>query len=350
MLLKSSFFYDLTYVNYNVSYQANKQQVKRTHQIGNETAFLVGDTRIGLGIRNVAYKRESSTAIENVPQEQTLNLQATHTFKRGDFKFEPTLGGTAITRIGFHPYFSAGLRHETDSDGVRLGQFLRLGFHTRFPSLLDRYYEFVQAAGPSTLVALPNPGLKPEDVRSVETGADYSVGNYHTQLIGFLRDYKHARYTSATTIGATTYYQIQNAGDAYVFGFTHSQDYRMSPNIDFGTRLTYQQSKIKDLDAEFPYSPKWVGILKLDLHDSENRFGVEIVEKAATEFLSYSESSSSPSSLPNYKYTDLFARARVIADVTLVAGIEDLFDKKIQYQSLIPAEGRVYSLSATANF
>lgn len=354
-LLKSSFFYDFTFVKYDVEYQARKKQIKRTHQIGNETAFLMGNTRVGFGLRNVSYKRESATAIENIPEEQILNLQATHTYKFDSLKFEPTLGATAVTRKGLFPYLTAGLRHDTPSEnGIGLGQFLRIGFHRRFPSLLDRYYEFSQFIGTRTMVALPNAGLRPENVRSIELGADCSKGDYRSQITFFARDYKHARYTSVTTVAGvpfpTDYYQIQNAGDAYVYGFTHAQDLHAFPILDIGTRMTYQQSKIKDLGAEFPYSPRWVGILKFDLHDSENRYGLEIVNKAAEHFLSYTESSSNPTQLPSYYYMDLFGRVRVIADVTLIAGVENVFDREIQYQSTTPTEGRVYSLSATANF
>lgn len=352
--LKSSFFYDFTFAEYDIEGVARKKQVKRTHQIGNETAILLGKTRLGIGLRNVAYKRESATAIENIPEEQTLNLQATHTLDFGSLKFEPTLGGTAVTRKGFYPYVSVGLRHETTEDNTHVGEFLRIGFHRRFPSLLDRYYEFSQFIGTKTLVALPNAGLLPENVRSVETGADYAKGDYRTQITAFLRDYKHARYTSvssaATSPFPTEYYQIQNAGDAYVYGFTHSQDLRALPIFDIGTRMTYQKSRIQDLGAEFPYSPTWVGILKFDLHDTENRYGFEIANKAASQFLSYAESSSDTTRLPAYYYMDISGRARIIADITLFASIEDVFDRKIQYQASTPTEGRVYSVSATANF
>ncbi len=349
-LLKSSFFYDFTFAEYDVKTQFNKKQVKRTHQIGNETALVLDKTRFGLGVRNVSYKRESATAIESIPDEQILNLQATHTLKFSNLKFEPTLGATAVSRIGFFPYVSGGVRHETVKKEASLGEFFRLGLHTRFPSLLDRYYEFIQAAGPTTLIALPNPDLQPENVRSIETGADYLNGNYKTQLTAFFRDYKRARYTSSTTSGSTIYYQIKNAGDAYVFGFTHSQDLKASPILDIGTRLTFQKSRIEDLGAEFPYAPTWVGILKFGLHDPENKIGIEVINKASESFLSYSESSSPSSSIPGYYYLDFFAHFQIALNTTLVAGVENLFDQPIQYQASVPSDGRVYSLSMNSNF
>jgi hypothetical protein len=359
-IFKTSFFYDYSYVDYEDEADPTAKQIKKINQVGNESAWIEGTTRIGFGIRSVDYKRSAQDSLGDFPSEQVLNVQASHGFKfatseSSDVLIDPSLGGYAVTRKGFYPTASCGARHETRLENSgKIGEFTRVGFTRRFPSLLDRYYQISQPVGPTTtLQAFPNPDLKPEDVRSVEAGADFAKGPYKNQLTLFVRDYKHARYTrtfivqsSPTIIG----FQMVNAGNAWVVGATQSQDWKVSSRLDFGTRLTYQRSRIDDLKAEFPYSPDWVGIVKADLHDSDNRYGLEIVNKAATTFLAYSETEGNPSNLPAYYYLDLFLRAEVRPGITIVGGIENVFNKPIQYRVTDPDEGRVYSIAANAVF
>lgn len=355
---KTSFFYDLSYVRYTDPSNAAARQIKKVDQYGNESAFIMNDTRIGFGARHVAYKRSVQNSLGTFPSENVLNIQASHGFRNqygsgSTLLLEPMLGGYAVTRNGFYPTGSIGLRNETKVGDSKQGQFIRIGMTKRFPSLLDRYYELQQAIGPNTtLRAFPNPDLKPESVRSTEAGADFAQGNQRGQITFFARDYKHARYTRSfivqpfpTIIG----YQLMNAGDAYVYGATGSHDLKLLPVFDIGTRLTYQKSKIQDMHAEFPYSPRWVGILKLDLHDPNQKYGIEAVAKKATNFVAYSETSGNPAGIPGYFYLDLFARMTV-QQFTLVAGVENIFDRAIQYRLASPDEGREFSASVTANF
>jgi hypothetical protein len=359
-VLKTSFFYDYAYVDYEDTLDPSAKQIKKVNQFGNESALLFGNSRIGFGARTVKYERNLENSIGTFPSEQVLNLQASHEFKFGETGrsttlFEPTIGGYAVTRKGFYPTTSLGLRHENRlEEGEKCGEFMRVGFTERFPSLLDRYYEFIQPAGPTTLRGLPNPDLKPENVRSVEFGGDYTKGPYKNQLTFFVRDYEHARYTRVFVDPAAptvTNYQMTNAGYAWVAGATQSQDWKALPVFDLGTRVTYQRSQIEDLRSSFPYSPVWVGIVKADLHDPSNRFGLEIVNKGATEFYAYAETSASGAKrLPGYYYLDLFARAEVYSGITVVGGVENVFDRPIQYRLSDPDEGRIYSVSANAVF
>lgn len=355
---KTSFFYDLSYVRYTDPSNAAAKQIKKVDQYGNESAFIMKDTRIGFGARHVAYKRSVQNSLGSFPSEDVLNIQASHGFRKqygtgNTLLLEPMLGGYAVTRNGFYPTGSIGLRNESKVDESKSGQFIRVGMTKRFPSLLDRYYELQQSIGPTTtLRAFPNPDLKPESVRSIEAGADFAQGNQRGQVTLFARDYKHARYTRSflvqpfpTVIG----YQMMNAGNAYVYGATASHDLKLLPVLDVGTRLTYQKSKIQDMHAEFPYSPRWVGILKLDLHDPDQKYGIEAVAKKATKFVAYSESSGNPNQIQGYFYLDLFARM-TLGQFTFVVGLENIFDRAIQYRLASPDEGREFSVTVTANF
>ncbi len=359
-LLKTSFFYDYAYVDYEDTLDPSAKQIKKVNQFGNESALLFGNSRIGFGARSVKYERNLENSVGTFPSEQVLNLQASHEFKFAETAtsttlFEPTAGGYAVTRKGFYPTASFGLRHENRlEDAGKCGEFIRVGFTERFPSLLDRYYEFVQPAGSTTLRGIPNPDLKPENVRSVEFGGDYAKGSYKNQLTFFVRDYKHARYTRTFTdpnSATTTDYQMTNAGNAWVAGATQSQDWKAFSMLDLGTRVTYQRSRIEDLRSSFPYSPVWVGILKADIHDPSNRYGLEIVNKGATEFFAYAETSTTAATrLPGYYYLDLLARAEIYSGITVVGGVENVFDRPIQYRLSDPDEGRIYSISANAVF
>lgn len=350
-LFKTSFFYDFTYVDYRVDNSPSSRQRKRTHQVGNESALLLGSTRLGLGVRSVSYERHAQSAIENLPSEQIVNAQLTHGFRFGNILLEPTVGGTAVTRKGFYPYGTIGARHEIDG----FGQFARVGFHQRFASLTDRYYEFLMVQGPTTLQAIPNPGLRSEFVRAAEAGLDFKKDGYRVQLTGFARDYKHARYTATTTIDPPpppTYYQFQirNAGNAYIYGVTHTQDITALPVLDLGLRGTFMRSKIEDLGAQFPYSPELVGIVKADLHHPDRRYGLTTVLKGATDMKAYTETTGSPARLPGYGYLDVYLYGQVHEGVTVTGGVENVFNRKIASRISEPEEGIVYSLSIAATF
>jgi hypothetical protein len=350
--LKTNFFYDLSYIRYEDRANAASKQIKKIHQAGNESAFISRDTRIGFGVRHVSYDRSEQTAIGDYPSEQVLNTQITQGLRFGSVLLEPTLGGYAVTRKGFYPTGSVGLRNENRFGEAKFGQFIRAGFTKRFPSLLDRYYEINVSQPGFTLRGLSNPGLQPENVRSVETGVDYTNDVYRNQITFFARDYKHARYTRFTTISpfpTILGFQIVNAGNAYVFGFTQSQDWKALPFLDLGTRVTLQRSKIDDVGSRFPYTPEWVGILRADIHHPDQRYGLEIVNKAATNFITYNDSNR-PSTLPGYGYLDLYGHVEAFAGVNLVLGVENVFDRNIQFRQGILDEGRVYSLTANAVF
>jgi hypothetical protein len=353
--LKSTFFYDLGYVRYVVAGSPGSKQIKKTHQLGNETAFITGDTRVGFGVRHLDYERAALEFQGAPPSEQTVNAQVSHAFHAGTLTVEPTVGGYAVTRKGAYPMASLGARNETRSGDSRFGQFLRAGFTKRAPSLLDRYYEAqYQVSASTALRAVPNPGLEPENVRSVEAGVDSSNTSFKNQLTLFARDYKHARYTrffmidpppAPTIIG----FQIQNAGNAYVYGFTGSSDGYALPILTLGARLTRQRSKIYDLGERFANTPEWVWILKADLHTADGKYGLEIVDKDATDFITYNESNGVVP-LGGYNYFDVFARAEIMPGTTLVAGVEDVGNSQIVFRPQIPTEGRIYTLSLQSIF
>ncbi len=363
---KGSLFHDFTLLH-NEDPPTSSKYIAHVHQLGFESVTTLNDTRIGLSLRNVAYDRSNFVKL---PQEQVANLQLTQTFHKptsdgGEFTIEPTVAGNIVTRKGFFPITTFGVRHSTPfvldygSEGQyqgEFGQFIRAGFHHRFPSLLDRYYSQSFAAGPgTTLVVIPNPGLQPENIRSVEMGVDYKAGNLKTQLTGFYRDYKHARYTKTTMVDpppapTVINFQITNEGNAYTFGAIHTLDWTILPTLDLGTRVNFQRSNIYQLRLPFPYSPEWVGVLKADLHDPLNRMGIDGAFKVATSYQAFSETSGNPVTLSHYYYLDLTGRIKVSENTVLSLAVENVFDEKIAFRSGFPDLGRVYTLSAMGNF
>jgi outer membrane receptor protein involved in Fe transport len=287
--------------------------------------------------------------LSKIPTERVANLQITQSFRSGAWLIEPTLGGNGVNRVGLYPIATLGVRHEEGG----FGKFLRVGQHRRFPSLLDRYYEAVIPVGPQRLQVLPNADLKPETVRSVELGVDYKNQSHRAQIQGFARSYRDARYTKVTRVNAgLLQYQIVNGGDAWVGGAMTSYDYSPWSLLDVGARATYQRSNLKELSLPFPYSPDWVGILKADLHDRLRRYSLEAVWKGATASKAYSETSTTGAQkVPGYAYMDLFARVRIGEVWTLTGGVENIFDRLIEFRQGVPdGLGRVYSLSGSAVF
>jgi len=355
-VIKASLFHDYTLIDYKDP-SDNSNSIARVHQTGLESAWVKDQTRVGLSLRDVAYERNG---LPTIPQEQAINLQATHGFifhseTFGKVLFEPTLAGNAVTRKGFYPYGSLGLRADQKFLGGDLGEFIRAGNHDRFPSLIDRYYGGVFPFGNSGTsgIVLPNPGLRPETVRSVEAGTEYKKDSLRTQFTAFYRQYWNARYTESGAAGPfpiVASFQIVNQGRAYTYGAIHSLDFEALPILDIGTREAYENSRIYDLSLPFPYSPRWVSILKFDLHTLNNQYGLEIDNKAASNFLAFSETSGRPVPGSGYYYLNLLARVRLMPELTARLGVEDVFNRIIQYQIGSPDIGRVYTVSLMGTF
>ncbi len=312
VIFKSSFFWDHTYLKTDDPTNVMSVTHERAHvrQGGVETALILGKTRLGVGARQVDFKRLTFSA----PEEKMLNLQATHSLQISDHTvIEPTIGGTAVTRFGFKPMATLGIRHETTEDAQTFGQFLRLGYHNRFPSLLDRYtlYRVTGFAGPA--YAAPNPDLKVERVYSGELGLDFKHERFSSSLTGFGRYSKDARYYKNAVVsyafGPTVVSsgQVINNGDAYTYGAIHAIDFDVTSFLTLGTKVNWTKSRYRKTQEEFLYQPEWVGIGTIDIHDPLQKMGLQISQKTASNFISASEESSARSPLPGYYFMDLMA-------------------------------------------
>lgn len=348
-LLKTAFFYDFNFVD-NKDLTTRTRLLSRIHQIGNESSVIFGDTKLGFALRQLDYERTNLSF--RVPTEQVANLQATHTIRVGQGStplfIEPTVGGNIVTRLGLHPFGTLGLRKEFETETGVVGTFSRFGIHKRYPSLLDRYYEAVIPIGfGQTLRAISNPGLQPETVKSLEAGADYKSANHQFALTGFGREYIRTRYTALV---ATNTYQVINSGESYIYGGTFKWDWDVCPLITLGPRATYQKTKLKNRNLPYVYSPEWVGVFKINLHDTEKKYGFETVYKVSQNFFSYSDSSSVMTRAPGYYYVDANAFYKIHPQITLTGGVENVMDRHIQFRIGQPDAGRIFFLSTTATF
>lgn len=355
VLLKTNFFYDDTYLETDDPTNATGVQHERSHimQGGVETALISGKTKIGLGVRQVDFNRLTFTA----PRESILNLQATHTIKSGEYTLDPTIGATAITRFGLKPMATLGIRRDiTIDESSSYGNFLRIGYHNRFPSLIDRYTIYVIPGFSGLPYAIANPGLDVEKVISSELGADYHSSDLNASITAFARFSKDTRYYQTAVINyagpptVTRSGKVINYGDSYTFGILPSVDYRALPVLTLGAKVNWTKARYETAHEAVLYQPEWVGILTADLHDSQDRYGFTIIQKLATSFLSGSEESTAFTRLPGYGYVDLSARAKFTDSVSGSLGVENVFDRKIQFRKSQPTQGRIYVMSATGVF
>lgn len=355
VLLKTNFFYDHAYLETDDPSNATGVQRERSHimQGGVETALISGNTKIGLGARQVDFNRLTFAA----PRESILNLQATHTIKSGEYTLDHTIGGTAITRFGLKPMATLGLRREISlGENSSYGNFIRLGYHNRFPSLIDRFTIYVIPGFSGLPYAIANPDLGVEKVTSSELGADYHSTDVNASFTVFSRYSKDTRYYQTAVINyagpptITRSGQVINYGDSYTFGILPSVDYRALPVLTLGTKVNWTKARYETAHEPVLYQPEWVGIITADLHDSQERYGLAVVQKLATSFLSGSEESTAFTRLPGYGYVDLAARAKFTESVTGSLGVENLFDRQIQFRKSQPTQGRIYVMSAVGVF
>jgi outer membrane receptor protein involved in Fe transport len=358
-VLKTVWFYDNNYLKTDDSvYYANGVQYRRARAVqgGLETALVLDRTKIGVSVRQADYKVATrswvapSTLAESnyeAKTEQFINTQATHSWDLSDTLYlEPTVGGTAVTRFGFYPSASLGLRKFLERrEEAETDAFLRVGSVPRFPSIIDRYPTY---AG----VTDPNPGLKPERVASVETGLNRTARTYRSSLTFYgrkawdTRDYRpYVIAGSSITPG-----QIINNGQSYYFGGIYVLNWTPNPWITPMVSAHWSRSRFTTANKPMPFNPEWIGLIGIDVHEESNRFGLAVNQRLSTGFHSINENSSAYTKLPGYGYTDVFLRAEIVSDIEARVGAQNLFDREIQFRAGQPTRGREFVFMASGVF
>ena len=233
--------------------------------------------------------------------------------------------------------YQAAIKHSFDgSDELSLSYAKK----TYFASMKDRYSEKFGRN-------FANPYLKPEVANHYEIGYQRSFGEFlRLETAVFYSKVKDAIGTTSVTKFAQTREMNVNVDKAYYKGFELGAAYFATQNLELGGNYTYMSAKYKEAgkDALVYDLPKHKGFLYADY---------KFMPKLSL-YLSQELSSSMWSRVPTggtthidhktagFGVTNLKLTYKPTENLSVEAGISNLFDKNYEYREGYPEEGRVF--------
>lgn len=344
-LLKTSFFYDATYLRYeNPEDAAFGQGRTHVYQLGTENAYLNGPWRLGLSARGAGYQPMGSELL----REDLVSASVTRTLQAGVLTVEPTAQVVSVTDFGAQPAGSLGARVElpaADGGAGTHALFARLGSSSRFPTLSDRY-DFMSN------VFIGNSSLSPERDTTLTAGYEWKGGDVTATFEG----YQQWRNNVILPQMAGTARTLTNADEARVSALMHGMKIAVAPVWDLSHSLTLTDSYVQSTGLAFPYLPSKVYKLSSELHERGDRPGWLAAIDLRTQ--GSASAGSAGVRVPGYGVADLRGSAHLFKlgsgplapSFDLTGQVENLFDRAYETVRDYPMPGRVYSMALIGQF
>ena len=240
---------------------------------------------------------------------------------QGSSKYEESSEDAITARIGTVYHWN-----EQFSSFAQVSQ----GF--KAPSLYDLYYEYNTGE-----IWLPNPDLKPEESIGYEIGSRYGNAYGRIELVAFYNDYKNFIEQQNIGVDADTGKDIStnvNIASAEIYGAELSSKLALDKVLSAPTggyaqfNLAYsrgQDSKTKvAIDSVAPLT----GYLALGFDDQNQVFGGKVALQLVAGKSGGDWSQDDNIKAAGYGLTDITAYYRPLSDLTLRAGVFNVFDEK----------------------
>ena len=233
--------------------------------------------------------------------------------------------------------YQAAIKHSFDgSDELSLSYAKK----TYFASMKDRYSEKFGRN-------FANPYLKPEVANHYEIGYQRSFGEFlRLETAVFYSKVKDAIGTTSVTKFAQTREMNVNVDKAYYKGFELGVAYFATQNLELGGNYTYMSAKYKEngenalvydlpkhkgfLYADYKFMPKLSLYLSQELSSS-------MWSRVPTGRTTHIDHKTAGFGVTNVKLT-----YKPTENLSVEAGISNLFDKNYEYREGYPEEGRVF--------
>ncbi|MGK7929782.1 MAG: TonB-dependent receptor [Spirulina sp.] len=199
-----------------------------------------------------------------------------------------------------------------------------------------------------------NPDLKPERGDSFDVGIDQSISDFAllrftyfdntiSDLIAFQSIIPPQNGISGT---------FQNLGRVRTRGFEASLNVQPAPNFFFSLGYTLTSPKILDSTnpAEEGKELRFAGANKLNLgawYENPSGWYAGILMNSLG---SYPTNNTNTEFLPGYTTFDLRFRASILPELTVTAGVANIFDRRYQLFSGFPDGGRTVNVGVEYNF
>jgi len=226
--------------------------------------------------------------------------------------------------------YQALLKHSFDGNDE-----LRISFakKTRFPTMKDRLsYRFGSY--------VPNPNLKQEDAYHYEIAYD-RIFDEHLTLGGaiFYSQVKNQIYS--VPFGDTGLYRNENLDEAEFLGFEISGSYAWE-NVEIGGNYSYLHADGKYTDETWlhhTYLPKHKAFFYVDwkILPNLNMYVSEYLQSRM-----YTETDTKKWQTGSFGITNLKFTYKPIQELSIEAGVKNLFDKRYEFGEGFSGEGRVF--------
>nr|WP_315049103.1 TonB-dependent receptor [uncultured Campylobacter sp.] len=226
--------------------------------------------------------------------------------------------------------YQAVLKHSFDGDGELSLSYAK---KTYFPSMKDRYS---RRFGRNE----PNPFLKPEIAnhyeiayqRNFDSGLKIETALFYSRV-------KDAIGEHNIVINGTRYAQNTNIDKARYKGFEFAASYLLTDDLKIGGNYTYMNARYQDAEDTQVYGiPKHKGFVYLD-YKILPKLGIYVSQYMSSSLYS---NSYEVTKLGGFGTTNLKLTYEPLKDLSIEAGISNLFDKNYEYREGFPEEGRVF--------
>lgn len=203
---------------------------------------------------------------------------------------------------------------------------------TRFPTLKEMYSTFMDTS------YVKNPDLKEEKANNYEIGLTQAIGNFSLQTNLFYSDVKDLIEQGTVTVGGTTAKQMQNVDSADIRGIEAYLN-GVAGQHEISGAYTYMISKNTSDDRT---TDKLVDRPENMLTATDKYNINKQVYLAGTVHLETSRYTSDNVTVAGEYTADAKVGYKPTKNVTLEAGVDNMFDKNYVYQVGFPREGTYY--------
>lgn len=220
----------------------------------------------------------------------------------------------------------------------------------RAPSLTELSSDFAVLAAGGRFWVFGNPDLEPERSKTFEVGFDYSRDSWSVSANVFHNDLENLVQTQCQSSCGLRGREIrlyENVDEARIKGVELGMTRQITDTVDLSANYTYSDTEDRTTGDDLEYRAKHSGNILLSWH-----FKPESTIRWRSEFIG-EQYAGDPDDTPAYDLHHIDLVYAVSKQVSINAGIENLFDERLQEKSdlfTLSEPGRAFRLGLTVGF
>jgi hypothetical protein len=332
---KSAFFLDKASYRYDETLKASAADSEiNSLQYGWENALTQGPWSAGFSVRRAQYETQSTASTGEV----SSHLYGSYLFEKGSWAVEPRLFASHLLGMELSPGGSFGVVYFLDASSNILHErkiFSRISRTARFPTLSERYSQWVGAQG--------NPDLLPEKAWVSVLGYDQK-GRRFSQSFQIQTQYRDEMIFFSSQNGTW-----KNQGNGIGLGALYQIEQSLGEGWMLRPSVNGFYSEIFDRGTPFPFQPPILAAIELEWKGKEElRFLSALMRfrgQAATQ-------DPSEMKLPGWSMWDLELYSQVPSG-WIASGnrfflsflVKNIFNRKVELTRDYPALGRTWGVA-----